>query len=145
MKVFEWTYGRILFQQLIIIVVELKKLEAEGFGVYMDKTTMEVDKLFPAKNCFAAFVKKDILDMPEKFFDYATSSECTKEMYVLNYDKSMDRSLKKVAAVYHPDKHRLTISLESNMSESNFFNSFKKYSIEVFATITVFFNNFIAI
>ena len=145
MKVFEWTYGRILFQQLIIIVVELKKLEAEGFGVYVDKTTMEVDKLFPAKNCFAAFVKKDILDMPEKFFDYATSSECTKEMYVLNYDKSMDRSLKKVAAVYHLDKHRLTISLESNMSESNFFNSFKKYSIEVFTTITVFFNNFIAI
>ena len=145
MKVFEWTYGRILFEQLIIIVVELKKLEAEGFGVYMDKTTMEVDKLFPAKNCFAAFVKKDILDMPEKFFDYATSSECTKEMYVLNYDKSMDRSLKKVAAVYHVDKHRLTISLESNMSESNFFYCFKKYSIEVFVTITVLFNNFIGI
>ena len=59
MKVFECTYARILFQQLIIIVVELKKLEAEGFGVYVDKTTMEVDKLFPAKNCFAAFVKKD--------------------------------------------------------------------------------------
>ena len=120
-------------------------MEAEGFGVYVDKTTMEVDKLFPAKNCFAAFVKKDILDMPEKFFDYATSSECTKEMYVLTYDKSMDRSFKKVAAVYHVDKHRLTISLESNMSESNFFYSFKKYSIEVFITITVFFNNFIGI
>ena len=95
-------------------------MEAEGFGVYVDKSTMEVDKLFPAKNCFAAFVKKDILGMPEKFFDYATSSESTKEMYVLNYDKSIDRSLKKVAAVYHADKYRLTISLESNMSESNF-------------------------
>ena len=47
--------------------------------------------------------------------------------------------------MYHADKHRLTISLESNMSESNFFNSFKKYSIEVFATITGFFNNFIPI
>ena len=82
---------------------------------------MEVDKLFPPKNCFAAFVKKDILDMPQKFFDYATSSECTKEMYVVNYDKSMDLSLKKVAAVYHSEKHRLTISLESNMSDSNFF------------------------
>ena len=31
----------------------------------------------------------------------------------------MDLSLKKVAAVYHPDKHRLTISLETNMSDSN--------------------------
>ena len=121
MKVFEWTYGQILFEQLIIIVVELKKLEAEGFGVYVDKTTMEVDKFFPAKKCFAAFVKKDMLDMLEKFFDYATSSECTKEMFALNYDKSMDRSLKKVVVVYHADKHRLTISLESNMSESNFF------------------------
>ena len=91
--------------------------------MYIDKTTMEVDKLFPAKNCFAAFVKKDILDMPENFLDYATSSECTKEMYVLNYEKSMDTSLKKVAAVYHLDKHRLTISLESNMSDSNFFTT----------------------
>ena len=47
-----------------------------------------------------------------------------------NYDKDMDLSLKKVAAVYHPDKHRLTISLETNMSESNnfFFYSKQKYS-----------------
>ena len=43
-----------------------------------------------------------------------------------------DTSLKKVAAVYHPDKHRLTISLESNMSDSNFFFYSVKYSIEVF-------------
>ena len=35
--------------------------------MYVDKTTMEVDKLLQAKNCFAAFVKKDILDMPDKF------------------------------------------------------------------------------
>ena len=97
---------RILFNLIILFVVELKKLEVEGFGVYVDKT-MEVDKLFPAKNCFAAFVKKDLLDMPDKFFEYATASECTKDMYVLNYDKSMDTCLKKVAAVYHPDKHRL--------------------------------------
>ena len=96
-------------------------MEAEGFGVYVDKSTMEVDKLFRAKNCFAAFVKKDLLDMPGNFFEYAAESECTKEMYVLNYNKSMDTSLKKVAAVYHPDKQRLTISLESNMSDSNFF------------------------
>ena len=124
---------------MIIIVVELKKLEAEGFGVYVDKTTMEVDKLFPAKNCFAAFVKKDNIDMPENFLAYATSSECTKEMYVLNYDKSMDTSLKKVAAVYHADKHRLTISLESNMSESNFFYYLKKYLIEVLVQSSGFF------
>ena len=100
--------------------------------MYVDKTTMEVDKLYPAKNCFAAFVRKDLFDMPDKFFEYATASECTREMYVLNYDKSMDTSLKKVAAVYHPDKHRLTISLESNMSDSNFFSYLIKYSIEVF-------------
>ena len=96
-------------------------MQAEGFGVYVDKSTMEVDKIFPSKQCFAAFVKCDILDLPEKFFDMATSSECTKEMYVTNYDKAMDMSLKKVAALYHQDKNRLTISLESNMSDSNFF------------------------
>ena len=80
---------------------------------------MENDEIFPSKNCFAAFVKKDILDLPDKFFDMTRTGECTREMYVSNYDKDMDLSLKKVATVYHPDKHRLTISLETNMSESN--------------------------
>ena len=82
-------------------------------------------KYFPPK-----IVKKDILDLPDKFFDMTRTGDCTREMYVTNYDKDMDLSLKKVAAVYHPDKHRLTISLETNMSESyNFFlYSKKKYS-----------------
>ena len=96
----------------------MKKLQSEGFGVYVDKSKMESDKIFPTKQCFAAFVKRDILDLPEKFFDMATSSECTKEMYVTNYDKPMDMNLKKVAALYHQDKQRLMISLESNMSDS---------------------------
>ena len=99
-------------------IVELKKLEEEGFGVYVDKSRMEQDKIFPIKNCFAAFVKKDILDLPDKFFDMTKSSDCNREVYVTNYDKDMDMSLKKVAAIYHADKHRLTISLESNMSDS---------------------------
>ena len=105
----------------VLIAVELKKLECEGFGVYIDKNRMENDKIFPSRNCFAAFVKKDILDLPDKFFDMTRTGDCTREMYVTNYDKDMDLSLKKVAAVYHPDKHRLTISLETNMSESNNF------------------------
>ena len=113
----------------VLIAVELKKLECEGFGVYIDKNRMENDKIFPSRNCFAAFVKKDILDLPDKFFDMTRTGDCTREMYVTNYDKDMDLSLKKVAAVYHPDKHRLTISLETNMSESNnFFYSKQKYS-----------------
>ena len=101
----------------VLIAVELKKLECEGFGVYIDKNRMENDKIFPSRNCFAAF----ILDLPDKFFDMTRTGDCTREMYVTNYDKDMDLSLKKVAAVYHPDKHRLTISLETNMSESNNF------------------------
>ena len=105
--------------------VELKKLESEGFGVYVDKIQMEEDKIFPSKNCFAAFVKKDILDLPDYFFDNTKAADCTREMYVTNYDKSMDINLKKVAIVYHPDKHRLTVSLETNMSESNFLNTKK--------------------
>ena len=52
-----------------VITVELKKLQAEGFGVYVDKNRMEEDKIFPSKNCFAAFVKKDIIDLPDKFLE----------------------------------------------------------------------------
>ena len=103
----------------LLILVELKKLEEEGFGVYVDKSRMEKDKIFPIKNCFAAFVKKDLLDLPDKFFELTKSSDCNREVYVINYDKDMDISLKKVAAIYHADKHRLTISLETNMSDSN--------------------------
>ena len=99
----------------------MKKLQSEGFGVYVDKSKMEIDKIFPTKQCFAAFVKRDILDLPEKFFEMATASECTKEMYVTNYDKPMDMNLKKVAALYHQDKQRLNISLESNMSDSKYY------------------------
>ena len=31
-----------------------------GFGEFVDKERMASDKLFPAKNCFSAFIKKDI-------------------------------------------------------------------------------------
>ena len=55
---------------IIIFTVELKKLETEGFGVYINKNYMERDKLFPQKNCFSAFVKKDILDKPEIFLTF---------------------------------------------------------------------------
>ena len=78
-------------------------------------------KSFQLRIAFAAFVKKDILDLPDKFFDMTKSSDCSREVYVTNYDKEMDISLKKVAAVYHADKHRLTISLETNMSDSKIF------------------------
>ena len=117
----------------------MKKLDCEGFGVYIDKNRMENDKIFPSKNCFAAFVKKDILDLPDKFFDMTRTGECTREMYVSNYDKDMDLSLKKVATVYHPDKHRLTISLETNMSESiNIFLFQKKvFEINIRHTYTI--------
>ena len=33
----------------VLIAVELKKLECEGFGVYIDKNRMENDKIFPPK------------------------------------------------------------------------------------------------
>ena len=113
----------------VLISVELKKLDSEGFGVYIDKNRMENDKIFPSKNCFAAFVKEDILDLPDNFFDMTRTGECTRKMYVTNYDKDMDLSLKKVATVYYPDKHQLTISLKTNMSESNnIFFITKKYS-----------------
>ena len=113
-----------LYKHIFFHTVELKKLQSEGFGVYVDRSRMEIDKILPNKQCFAAFVKRDILDLPEKFFEMATATECTKEMYVTNYDKPMDMNLKKVAAIYHRDKHRLNISLESNMSESKY-NFFK--------------------
>ena len=59
----------------VLISVELKKLDSEEFGVYIDKNRMENDEIFPSKNCFAAFVKKDILDLPDKFLDMTRTGE----------------------------------------------------------------------
>ena len=118
----------------LLQLVELKKLEEEGFGVYVDKNRMEQDKIFPIRNCFAAFVKKDILDLPDKFFDMTKSSDCNRDLYVSNYDRDMDINMKKVTAVYHADKHRLTISLETNMSTSKlifFFHLRKVFYISI--------------
>lgn len=115
---------------------ELKKLEAEGFGRYVDRTEMQKDKILPANNCYSVFIKRDILDLPEKFFTLANSSECTQDMYITNYDKQMDVNSKKVTAVYHGNKDRLMLSVDSQMSDSNnfYFVFLKKYTREVFVS-----------
>ena len=64
----------------------------------LTRHSMQNDKILPSKNCFAAPVKKDILDLPDKFFDMTRTGDCTREMYVTNYDKDMDLSLKTVVS-----------------------------------------------
>ena len=53
---------------LIVISVELRKLQDKGYLCYVDRKEMQNDKLFPANNCFSTLIKKDILDMPDKNF-----------------------------------------------------------------------------
>ena len=76
---------------LIVISVELRKLQDEGYLHYVDRKEMQNDKLFPANNCFSTLIKKDILDMPDKFFHLAVGPECNRDMYTKNFDKKMDR------------------------------------------------------
>ena len=99
----------------------MRKVQEEGFGRYVDRNEMQKDKVLPSNTCFSAFVKKDMLDLPEKFFSLANNPECNQEMYVNNYDRPMELPLKKVTAIYHTEKDRLLLSVESNMSESKSF------------------------
>ena len=44
---------------------ELTKLMSMEFGQFIDKEKMAADKLFPTKNCFSAFIKKDLTKLQE--------------------------------------------------------------------------------
>ena len=45
----------------VLIAVELKKLECEGFGVYIDKNRMENDKIFPSKKLLCCICQEGYL------------------------------------------------------------------------------------
>ena len=45
-----------------------------GFGELVDKERMASDKLFPAKNCFSAFIKKDIKQLENEIFNRNSSN-----------------------------------------------------------------------
>ena len=79
-----------------------------GFGQFVDKDKMAADKLFPAKNCFSAFIKRDITKLEEEnlqqdFFKLARDKDCNRENYIANFEKDMDKISKHVAAKYNSD------------------------------------------
>ena len=86
-----------------------------GFSEFVDNKRMTSDKLFPAKNCFSAFKKKDIKQLENEnlqleFFKLARDKDCNIQSYVTNYDKNMDKICKQVAAKYSSNPDLLHIS-----------------------------------
>ena len=65
---------------------------------------MARDKVLPSRNCFCAFVKRDIRSLPTDFFDTVCDRNCTQDLYTTNYDKPIDDNMKKVAMKYVLDK-----------------------------------------
>ena len=95
-----------------------------GFGEFVDKERMASDKLFPAKNCFSAFIKKDIKqseneNLQSEFFKLARDKDCNIQSYVTNYEKDMDNICKQVAAKYssNPDLLRISPITDGSMSK----------------------------
>ena len=80
---------------------ELLKLAEEGFSRYIDKTEMENDKILEPRKCFSAFIKNDIRDVDPNIFRGLNENDCGAESYKVNYTKSMDIVMKKVALQYH--------------------------------------------
>ena len=99
---------------------ELLKLAEEGFGRYIDKTQMENDKILEQRKCFSAFVKNDIRDVNPNIFGGLNENDCSAESYKVNYNKSMDIVMKKVALKYHTNKDLLFISLELDPMDSKY-------------------------
>ena len=53
---------------------------------------------------FLAFIKKDIRNLDISFFNMVEDSNCDAKTYKVNYNKSMNIILKKVAMKYHMNK-----------------------------------------
>ena len=98
---------------------ELLKFAEEGFGQYIDKTEMENDKILEPRKCFSAFFKNDIRDVDPNVFRGLNENDCSAESYEVNYTKSMDIVMKKVALQYHTNKD-LLISLELDPTDSKY-------------------------
>ena len=79
---------------------------------------MARDRVLPSRNCFCAFVKRDIRSLNEDFFNAVCDRDCTKEVYITNYDKPIDDNMKKVAMKYAPDKDILLITPLQTDSQS---------------------------
>ena len=99
---------------------ELLKLAEEGFSWYIDKTEMENDKILEKRKCFSAFMKNDIRDVDPNIFGCLNENDCSAESYEVNYNKSMDIVMKKVALKYHTNKDLLFISLELDPMDSKY-------------------------
>ena len=73
----------------------MNKLTDEGFGIYVDKSQMEKDKVLNQKKCFSAFIKNDIRDIEPTIFGTVRDNDCDSQTYETNYNKSMDLMMKK--------------------------------------------------
>ena len=97
-------------------------MSEQNYGRYVDKEEMARDKVLPSRNCFCAFVKRDIRSLADDFFLTVRDRDCTRDVYTTNYDKPIDDNLKKVAMKYAPDKDILLISpLQTNSESKSFF------------------------
>ena len=96
------------------------KLVEEGYGTYVDKDRMARDKVLPTRNCFCAFVKRDIRGLNDDFFKTVRDRDCNANMYIENYDKPIDDSMKKVAIKYSLDRDILLITPLQTDTESKY-------------------------
>ena len=105
----------------LFISDELKRLHDDGYGVLVERQKMVKDKIFDSNNCFCAFIKNDIHDIGADFFRQVRNSDCNKDTYEHNYDKSMELSMKKVAVKYCKNTNYLALTMELNLLHSNIF------------------------
>ena len=82
---------------------------------------MARDKVLPPRNCFCAYVKMDINNLNDTFFEMVRDKDCGPQLYTANYDKSMNDNMKKIAMKYAVDKDDIRISpCEDDVDSKNF-------------------------
>ena len=101
------------------ILDEMKKLVDEGFGAIVTKEEMTEDGVIPAKLCAAVYLKPEATFIDKKFFDMVVDKELTTDVYVANFNKSVDSNTRKIVQKYHPHKEYVFMSEASENSGDN--------------------------
>ena len=99
---------------MYLISDELLKLGDEGYGIFISKDAMHRDGILAFNQCANVFLKGEVSFLPRKFFTLCADRDLTDNVYVSNFNKNIDSTVKRIVRKYHPHKEYIFMSTLSN-------------------------------
>lgn len=93
-----------------VFLDELIKLSEEGYGRVITKDQMYEDKLLPFNQCATVYMKPEPSVVDKKFFHMCMDKDVSESLYEVNFNKSVDETMKKMIIKYHPQRELILLS-----------------------------------